>query len=150
MENATPIFFTVAAAPAQSAEVAGTLLCLIVGAMLLAALLTALLNWAERRVKRHVARQLAGGEPPLPVPSPPVRGFPVIGAEPDGPAAAAVPARPADQPFGPDSGPGRYRVAGVVHQTGTDTTLYIEADTLANAKVKAELRGVIVTDIRKT
>lgn len=49
----------------------------------------------------------------------------------------------------PNDGPGRYRVIGVISATGADTKMYIDAETLANAKVKAELRGVIVTDILK-
>ena len=47
------------------------------------------------------------------------------------------------------TGPGRYRVVGVVRETGTDTTMYVEAITPANAKVKAELKGVIVTEVEK-
>ena len=48
-----------------------------------------------------------------------------------------------------DDGPGRYRIVGVVAATGTDTKMFIHAETLANAKVKAELRGVVVTEIVK-
>ncbi len=47
--------------------------------------------------------------------------------------------------------PGRFIVVGVDKATGMDTRLVIEADTAANAKVKAELKGVIVTNVlRKT
>ena len=49
----------------------------------------------------------------------------------------------------PNDGPGRYKIIGVVAKSGTDTKMYIEPERLANAKVKAELRGVIVTDIMK-
>jgi hypothetical protein len=48
-----------------------------------------------------------------------------------------------------EDGPGRYRVVGVVRATGADTKMYVEAMSLANAKVKAELMGVIVTEIVK-
>jgi hypothetical protein len=48
-----------------------------------------------------------------------------------------------------NDGPGRYRIIDVVAKTGTDTKMFIHADTLANAKVKAELRGVVVTEITK-
>ena len=77
-------------------------------------------------------------EPPLPREA---RGFAVV-TEP-------VEARPADAPFGPDAGPGRYRVVGVVRQTQSDITTFIEAQSLANAMVKADLRGIIVTEIVK-
>ena len=51
------------------------------------------------------------------------------------------------QPIG--TGRGRYRVAGVVAETKVDVTLHIHADSPANAKVKAELSGVVVTDVTK-
>jgi hypothetical protein len=62
--------------------------------------------------------------------------FPVV--------ADPVPALPIS-----NDGPGRYRIVGVVAATGTDTKMFVEAETLANAKVKAELRGVVVTEIAK-
>jgi hypothetical protein len=46
-------------------------------------------------------------------------------------------------------GPGRYRIVGVVAATGTDIRMYVDAETPANAKVKAELKGVIVTEVEK-
>jgi hypothetical protein len=48
-----------------------------------------------------------------------------------------------------DGGPGRYLITGVEAATSRDVKTVIEAETLANAKVKAELRGVVVTDIVK-
>lgn len=42
---------------------------------------------------------------------------------------------------------GTYRVIGVDRETSSDIELKIPAATLANAKVKAELKGVIVTRI---
>ena len=48
-----------------------------------------------------------------------------------------------------NDGPGRYSVIGVVTASQTDIKLEIEAESLANARVKAELRGLIVTDIQK-
>ena len=68
-------------------------------------------------------------------------GFPVIGDfQPNARPAIAI----------PNDGPGRYRIIGVIAASGADTKMYIEAETLANAKVKAELKGVIVTDIEKS
>ncbi len=64
------------------------------------------------------------------------QGFPVV-------VRAALPARPEDD------GPGRYRVTGVVPSTLEDVRLRVWAFTLANAKKKAELSGVIVTAIDK-
>jgi hypothetical protein len=49
----------------------------------------------------------------------------------------------------PTDGPGRYRVQGVDRNTKSDITRDIPADTLANAKVKAELDGIIVTSVDK-
>jgi hypothetical protein len=50
----------------------------------------------------------------------------------------------------PTDGPGRYRIQGVDQKTEQDTTLDIEAQSAANARIKAELRGVVVSDITKT
>jgi hypothetical protein len=44
-------------------------------------------------------------------------------------------------------GPGRYRVSGVDRESKMDTSLVLRADSAANAKVKAELEGVIVTAV---
>src|SRR3954447_13966961 len=63
-------------------------------------------------------------------------GFPVV-------PQSALPVRNGDD------GPGRYRVGGVNRATGADVTLHVDAATLANAKVKAELQGVIVTAVEK-
>lgn len=100
-----------------------------------------------RRVIRRQRNQTAEPRAPLPRIAPPPQpriartgGFPVISAEP-GTVRPAIPLA--------NDGPGRYRITGVVASTGTDTKMYIEAETLANAMVKAELRGVIVTDIAK-
>ena len=95
-----------------------------------------------------VLRRLAGWQasrdvyrldvpPPLPPPGP--RGFAVIADDPP----PAIPA----QPIG--TGPGRYRVNGVVAATKVDVTMRVDADSPANAKVKAELSGVVVTDVSR-
>lgn len=47
------------------------------------------------------------------------------------------------------AGPGRFRVDGVVRETGTETSLYIDAKGEAYARAKAELKGVIVTDVQR-
>ena len=67
-------------------------------------------------------------------------GFPVVGTFPEG----VRPALPVT-----NDGPGRYRIIGVVSASGADIKMYVDAQTLANAKVKAELKGVVVTDIAK-
>jgi hypothetical protein len=50
----------------------------------------------------------------------------------------------------PTDGPGHYRIDGVNRNTKEDVVRDIKADSLANAKVKAELDGIIVTSITKT
>jgi hypothetical protein len=42
-------------------------------------------------------------------------------------------------------GPGWFRIDGVDKETQMDTTMYVEARSVAAAKVKAELQGVVVT-----
>ena len=59
--------------------------------------------------------------PPPPLP----RGFPVL-----------------------NMGRGRYRISGVDRQSKLDTTWYVEADSPDNARVKAELEGIVVTDVQ--
>lgn len=49
----------------------------------------------------------------------------------------------------PTDGPGRFRVAGVNRDTRQDVVWSCDADSAANAKVKAELQGIIVTDVRR-
>lgn len=49
----------------------------------------------------------------------------------------------------PIDGPGRYRIHGVDQNTKNDVTRDIHADSLANAKVKAELNGIVVTSATK-
>ena len=46
-------------------------------------------------------------------------------------------------------GPGRYRIVGVDKTTRADRELTLEAASRANAHVKAELEGVIVTSVAK-
>ncbi len=60
-------------------------------------------------------------------------------------------ASPAPQGFAVSvaDGPGRYRVEGVHKQTKMDISKYIQADSAANAKVNAELDGMVVTSIKK-
>jgi hypothetical protein len=45
--------------------------------------------------------------------------------------------------------PGKFRISGVDKQTGMDVTDHVTADSAANAKVKAELRGIVVTRIER-
>jgi hypothetical protein len=46
-------------------------------------------------------------------------------------------------------GPGQYRVQGVHRQTKMDISKYIQADSAANAQVKAELEDIVVTSVTK-
>ena len=46
-------------------------------------------------------------------------------------------------------GPGNYRVAGVDRNTRQDREIVIEAQSRANAQVKAELDGIVVTHITR-
>jgi len=88
----------------------------------------------ERLVRRPVGESLSidPDEPPRPR----TYGFPVV-------------PRPALPVQDGQDGPGRYRIVGVDCDTGEDVELHVDALTMANAKVKAELKGVIVTQIRK-
>jgi type III secretory pathway component EscS len=67
------------------------------------------------------------------VPHPP--GFPVVTRD----AEYAVPA----------DGPGQYRIQGVHRQSKMDISKYIQADSAANAKIKAELDDIVVSSITK-
>jgi hypothetical protein len=49
----------------------------------------------------------------------------------------------------PTDAPGRYCIKGVDRSTEQDATIDIQADSAANAKVKAELAGIIVTSVTK-
>jgi hypothetical protein len=46
-------------------------------------------------------------------------------------------------------GPGRFRIAGVDRTSGADVTDHIAAESAANARVKAELRGIVVTKVER-
>lgn len=48
-----------------------------------------------------------------------------------------------------DDGPGMFRVVGVKREDGSDTVTEIQAQSMANAKVKAELAGLVVTDVTR-
>ena len=50
----------------------------------------------------------------------------------------------------PTDGPGRYRIKGVHRNTKKDATVEFLAESVTNAKVKAELDGIVVTSITKT
>jgi hypothetical protein len=51
-------------------------------------------------------------------------------------------------PAQPD-GPGSYRVIGVDRATREDKDITIEAASSDNARVKAELEGIVVTEVRR-
>jgi hypothetical protein len=44
-------------------------------------------------------------------------------------------------------GAGMYRVEGVDKESGMDTTWHTHASSAANAKVKGELQGIVVTSV---
>lgn len=49
----------------------------------------------------------------------------------------------------PLDGPRQYRIEGVHKQTKMGISKYIQADSAANAKVKAELEDIVVTSVKK-
>ena len=63
---------------------------------------------------------------------------------PEATAAAAPHAIPVDFPA---DKPGKFKIIGVDRNSGLDEVLYIDAESGSNAKVKAELRGMIVTHV---
>ncbi|MGA2439609.1 MAG: hypothetical protein ABSH08_01505 [Tepidisphaeraceae bacterium] len=67
------------------------------------------------------------------IPHPP--GFPVVTRD----AQYAVPA----------DGPGQYRIQGVHRQSKMDISKYIQADSAANAKIKAELEDIVLSSVTK-
>ena len=69
---------------------------------------------------------------------------PVAAVPPGFPVVTVIPEYPSS-----DEGSGNYKVDGVDKQTQMDATLHIWANSAANAKVKAELEGVIVTSVAK-
>ena len=49
----------------------------------------------------------------------------------------------------PTDGPGEYRIQGVNRNTKEDVAIKIPADSAANAKIKAELNDILVTEVTK-
>lgn len=111
------------------AMVIGALVWTGIGLFILAPFILLIIKAGRRRRRAITA--------PMPATS---RGFPVVGTF----ASDVRPVLPVS-----DDGPGRYRIIGVVSASGADIKMYVDAQTLANAKVKAELKGVVVTDITK-
>jgi hypothetical protein len=67
----------------------------------------------------------------------------MLGIKPAPPMRGAFPVQPIED------GAGRYRVFGVERETEKDQKIVIEAESRDNARVKAELRGIVVTRIEK-
>lgn len=44
---------------------------------------------------------------------------------------------------------GRFKITGVDRATKMDTTWHVQADNIDNAKVKAELEGIVVTKVER-
>jgi len=78
---------------------------------------------------------------------PPVRVDPGENAPPKPPGFPVVEVIPEYKP--PTDGPGKYRIEGVDRETKMDTTLHLHVERAANAKVKAEPEGVVVTSVVK-
>ena len=124
----------------QTIAVLGVIVTLVVMAALVVGVVTS--RMAAFRAARQSRREAAGrGEGAY--------GFPVVtgAAASDGPIRTGMQGPIPVQEVG--RGPGRYRIVGVVAATGTDIQMYVNADTPANAKVKAELKGVVVTEVEK-
>jgi hypothetical protein len=49
----------------------------------------------------------------------------------------------------PTDGPGEYRIQGVNRSTREDVAINIPADSAANARIKAELNDILVTEVTK-
>ena len=75
-------------------------------------------------------------------PANPLRAFPVVGPTPAVALSAVPPPVAGDEP-------GVFRVVGVERESGADFVTAITAVSMANARVKAELKGVIVTSIAR-
>lgn len=129
-------------------------------ALMALAALVAVLAAGTRRPRSAVLGRPTEPPPPLPErpkPARPTGGFPVIRAgaamnpRPPAPAVQFVhgPVVPVRAVRPSEDGPGRYRVVGVDRATADDVTMDVEALSLANAKVKAELKGVVVTAVEK-
>lgn len=43
--------------------------------------------------------------------------------------------------------PGRFRIAGVDRESSLETTIVVEASNAATARVKAELKGIVITEV---
>lgn len=85
---------------------------------------------ANKHEQKH-ARPTFGGAPSSPPPpvAPRAQGFPVQVQS--------------------DNRPGTFLVIGVDRESGLDVRDYIKAESPANAKVKAELKGVVVTEVQR-
>ncbi len=94
-------------------------------------LLIVIIKFAVKSSIKEVQDESAPG--PHSIPHPP--GFPVVTRD----AQYAVPA----------DGPGQYRIQGVHRQSKMDISKYIQADSAANAKIKAELDDIVVSSVTK-
>jgi hypothetical protein len=81
------------------------------------------------RFKRAVETVMGGEQPPL-------------DARPETPASDSAPAPD-------DDGPGEFRVEGVQKESQEDAEIVIKARSLANARVKAEMSGLVVTSVKR-
>jgi hypothetical protein len=48
-----------------------------------------------------------------------------------------------------DNGPGMFRIVGVYKDDGADAEITLDAQSPANARVKAELQGIVVTEVQR-
>jgi hypothetical protein len=107
----------------------GMLFFIGIGAVIVWAISFAIRSSLGHREKQHGATLGTGG-PIAPVPPREPRGFPVVTAAAVNPAALK-----------------RFFVVGVNRDTQEDVTVRIDAETEANAKVKGELQGIVVTEV---
>ena len=94
-------------------------------------LIIVIIKFAVKSAIQETRDEPAPGPHSIPHPS----GFPVV-------------TRDAEYSIPPD-GPGQYRIQGVHRQSKMDVSKYIQADSIANAKVKAELEDIVVTSVTK-
>lgn len=124
-----------AAAAAEPLDHAATFVLVLCTASFAAMLVLASMTWLVRRARRAVPAGLVPAASPARLEARP-GGFPVV-------APDAVP-----PPVDGDE-PGVFRVVGVERASGADFVAAIPAVSMANARVKAELKGVIVTSIAR-
>lgn len=65
------------------------------------------------------------------------------------PPTPPMPSPPPLPRSSPPAGPGRFVIHGVDRASRMDTTWHVQADSEANARVKADLEGIAVTSVQR-